>query len=386
MAEQIIQQNALPIDPELLMPSIGNSQIVMIGDNTHGTTEFYQFRAEMTKRLIIEKGFTIIGVEWDWVDINRINQYILGNSNDQRAWDAISAIDRFPEFMYENYPFEAFVEWLKQYNQTAKQKVMIFGLDIFGIITTLNYLSYNLPNQGDLIQTMVQTWSNFNPNEYGYGDAVANGSANSVENVAAQLQFTGDFFLDQCIALVKEGEEYYRKKSLNEPTGWNLRDTHMARIVRDLVQYYQAKMVCWLHNTHTGDVTYVKEFNDEGKFSAATLLRRLFGNQLYCIGLLAYTGTVTASDHWYGPTIKFNLNPSIEGSVGDLFHDAVGKNFMLILRGGSPMVLRLLSAPRYERFIGGAYNPNNELRDHYVHAQIYPQFDAVVFYEQTHAF
>lgn len=387
MAEslQIIQQNALPINPELLMNSIGNSQIVMIGDNTHGTTEFYRFRSDMTKRLIIEKGFTVIGIEWDWVDVNRINQYILGQSNDQRAWDAISAIERFPEFMYENHPFEEFIEWLKKYNDTTDRKVSIYGLDIFGIISTLNYLIYHLPGQSELLEKISATFANFNPNEYNYGNAVVNGSTPSLENNVAQLQFTGDFFLDQCIALIKEGEEYYRKKAQSEATGWNLRDTHMARIIRDLIQLHQAKIICWLHNTHSGDQRFVPEFNNEGKFSAATLLRHMFGSQVYSIGLLTHTGSVTASNHWYNSTMQFNLNPSIQGSFENLFHDAINGNFMLIFRNDNSQLLQLLSIPRYERFIGATYNPNNEVRDHYVHAQIYPQFDAVVFYNYSHS-
>src|ERR1700722_3768775 len=105
MAEQIIRQNALPINSELLLPSIADSSIVMVGDNTHGTTEFYQFRADITKHLIVEKGFTLIGIEWDWVDVGRINQYVQGKSNDKNAWMAISAIKRFPTFMYKNHPF-----------------------------------------------------------------------------------------------------------------------------------------------------------------------------------------------------------------------------------------------------------------------------------------
>jgi erythromycin esterase-like protein len=380
MAEQIIQQNALPIDPKVLLDSIGSSRVVMVGDNTHGTTEFYRFRSDITKSLIMEKGFTLIGIEWDWVDVNRINQYVLGISNDKRAWDALSAIERFPEFMYENHPFEEFVEWLKSYNRTTNQKVSIYGLDIFGIISTLRYLSYNLSNQNELLEKISSVFSNFNPNEYNYGY-----SSTSVENEVNKLQFTNDFFLDQCIALLKEGEEYYRKKAQNEAIGWNLRDTHMARVIMNLVNEYNAKMVCWLHNTHTGNADAVREFRDEGKISAATLLKRALGKQVYSIGLLTYTGTVTASDHWYGPTIKFKLNPSIKGSFGELFHNAVDGNFILILKDGDPRLLQLISIPEYERFIGGAYNPNNELRDHYVHAQLYPQFDAIVFYNYSNS-
>lgn len=385
MEEQIIRRNALPVDPELLLPSIGNSRIVMVGDNTHGTQNFYQFRAEMSKTLILEKGFTVIGIEWDFVDVGRVNQYILGNSTDN-MWDMQNFTTRFPEFMYENHPFRDFVEWLKQYNKTTQNKVTIYGLDIFGIVSTLNFLLYNLPNQRNLIQRILNVWQNFDPQEYNYGNAVANGSINSVQNEVSQLQFTGNFFIDQAIALVKEGEEYYRLKTTDETLGWNLRDQHMSRIVTDLLNYTRSKMICWLHNTHSGNANFVREFKDKNQTSAAALLKQKYGSQIYSIGLITNDGTVTASNKWYGPTIKFNLNPGIEDSYEDLFHDSNIGDFMLILRNGNPQLLQLLNQPRYERFIGGAYDPNNELESHYVHAQIYPQFDALVFYNISFSF
>lgn len=138
----------------------------------------------------------------------------MGNLKDNKPWDIHNLTNRFPEFMYENQVFEEFVEWLRRYNLTAQQKVRIYGLDIFGIISTLNFLLYNLPNQKDLIQRILNVWENFNPQEYNYGY-----SGQSVENEVKQLQFTGDFFLDQAIALVKEGEEYYRVKAQGENQG-----------------------------------------------------------------------------------------------------------------------------------------------------------------------
>lgn len=379
MAEQIIKRNALPINPDLLMNSIGNSRIVMIGDNTHGTSDFYYFRSEMSKKLITEKGFTVIGIEWDWVDVNKLNQYILGNTRGPLNINDLT--DRFPEFMYENHPFEEFIEWLKAYNQTTSNKVTIYGLDIFGITDTLKLLYNNLPNQRNLIQRIMNIWQNFNSNEYNYGN-----SGQSIENEVNQLQLTGNFFIDQTILQLQEAERYYRIKNQNESQGWNLRDQHMARVITDLLNYTGSKMICWLHNTHSGNASFVQEFKNIGETSAAAILKQSYGSQVYSIGLLTYSGTVTASDHWYGPTIKFNLNPGIEGSFEDLFHESIGGDFMLILRNSDPQLLQLLSIPEYERFIGGAYSPQNEIRDHYVHAQIYPQFDALVFFDQSQSF
>lgn len=379
MEEQIIRQNALSVKPELLLPSIADSRIVMIGDSTHGSREFYQFRAEMSKRLIIEKEFTVIGVEWDFIDVSRINQYILGVSSHQKAWDVLKTIHRFPTFMYKNHPFEEFIEWLKQYNQNTINKVTIYGLDIFGIVSTLKYLLYNLPNQQSLIQKISSVWSNFDSQEYNYGD-----SGQSVENEINQLQYTGNFFLDEAILQVKEAERYYRIKSENEELAWNLRDQHMARIVTDLVNVSGGKMICWLHNTHSG-INFITEFRDKGETTAATLLKQSFGSQVYLIGLLAYTGTVTASNRWYGLTMTFDLIPSIEGSYGDLFHQSVNEDFMLILRNANSQLLQILNKSHYERFIGGSYDPMNELASHYVHAQLYPQFDAIVFYNYSNA-
>lgn len=160
----------------------------------------------------------------------------------------------------------------------------------------------------------------------------------------------------------------------------------MSRIVTDLLTYTGSKMICWLHNTHSGNGEFVREFKDKGQTSAAALLKQKYGPQVYSIGLLTDEGTVMASNRWYGPTIKFNLNPGIEGSYEDLFHNSNIGDFMLILRNGNPQLLQLLYKPRYERFIGGAYDPNHELESHYVHAQIYPQFDAIVFFDYSQSF
>jgi erythromycin esterase-like protein len=122
-----------------------------------------------------------------------------------------------------------------------------------------------------------------------------------------------------------------------------------------------------------------------GEISASTLLKRTFGQQVYSIGLLTYAGTVTAAPEWYGRTTRFNLNPSIKGSFGYLFHESIDNDFMLILRNGDPQLQQLLNRPMFERFIGGVYDPKNEIESHYVHAELYPQFDAILFYNYTQA-
>lgn len=385
IAERIIQHNALPININFLLKSIGNIPLVSVGDDTHGTVEFYEFRAELTKRLILEKGFTLIGVEWDWIDINRINNYILGQSNDRTAQEAVSPINRFPEFMYDNHPFTNFVEWLRQHNNQSQQKVTIYGLDIFGLPNTARYLQYYLPEQRELLDPIVQTLAQFQINEYDYGYAVRSGKIPSLEKLVRQIQPVDNYFLNEAINLLRESENYYRRKVYSESDGWNLRDSHMARIIESLMNQYNAKMVCWLHNTHTGDAQAVNEFEQNGKISAMTLLRQRFGFNVFSIGLISYTGTVTASNRWYGPTLKFQLRPAVEGSISDLFHDAMGRNFMLIFREADGQLLNLLNQYHLQRFVGGAYNPESELQDHYVNARIYPQYDAIIFFDYTNA-
>lgn len=381
MAEVIIRKNALPIDFNLLSQSINDdSRVVMVGDNTHGTKEFYEFRADISKTLITQRGFTLIGVEWDWMDISRINQYILGKV-DGKAWDIIKDIQRFPEFMYENHPFESFVEWLKEYNQTTINKVQLFGLDIFGMVNNLRSLA-----EVTDVSSLLQRLAPYSEKEYDYGYDVLNGNISSLEADLQTLPLTGEFFLDQTIKSVREAEEYYRVKAGNETLGWNLRDMHMARTVIDLINYYSTKMVCWLHNTHSGNAKYVSEFSHVNKTSAAALLRNVLGERLYTIGLLTYSGTVTASNEWYGPTLKFNLNLALPGSLSDLLHKSVGSDFMLIFRNADPELLQIMSQLKLERFIGAAYNPKDEINDHYVHVNIYPQFDTIVFFDQSNAF
>lgn len=259
-----------------------------------------------------------------------------------------------------------------------------FWVGYLGIKRTIEFLHKYLGE--DKYTYLKEVFDRLGEDEYQYGTEVKLSRIPSLESLVKSLPLTGDFFVDEAIKQIKDSEQYYRIKALDEDAGWNVRDQHMARLITTIISRFQQKMICWLHNTHTGDMFYVKEFHDNKKYSAMTVLRKLYHDKVYSIGLVSYDGTVTASDHWYGKVRQFKLNPSIKDSVGDLFHNSLGKNFMLILRGNTNQnLLNLMHKYWYQRFIGGVYDPDNEIEGHYVHGQLYPEFDALIYFDRTTA-
>src|SRR3982750_102381 len=140
-----VNELALPLDGnqhdyDELLKLIHEARFCLLGEATHGTHEFYQRRAEITKRLIKENGFTAVAVEADWPDAFRINRYVRGLSDDRNADDALSGFKRFPTWMWRNTVVVDFVEWLRAYNESLPKngiKVGFYGLDLYSLYTSI---------------------------------------------------------------------------------------------------------------------------------------------------------------------------------------------------------------------------------------------------------
>src|SRR5256714_5857277 len=404
-----LEGNARDYDP--LLKLIGNSRFCLLGEATHGTHEFYRERAEITKRLIKEKGFTAIAVEADWPDAFRVNRYVRGLSDDRNADEALSGFRRFPTWMWRNIVVQDFVEWLRDYNSSlpvGATKVGFYGLDLYSLYTSiesvLGYLEKIDPAAAQRARYRYSCFEHFAEDTQAYGYAANFGVTESCERSVieqlvelrrraadyasrdgrvAQDEF---FFAEQNARLVLNAERYYRSMFRGRVESWNLRDRHMAETLEALVTHLNAqnqiaKVAVWEHNSHLGDArdTYMADY---GELNHGQIVPEIFGSEAVLVGFTTYTGTVTAASDWDGPAERKRVRPALEDSYEASFHDADIPNFLLPLRDSDSEPFR---DSRLERAIGVIYLPRTERQSHYFEARLSDQFDAVIHFDETTA-
>ncbi len=398
-------------DYDPLMDLIGDARFVLIGEASHGTHEFYEQRAEITKRLIQEKGFTAVAVEADWPDAYRINRYVRGMSDDPTPAEALGGFVRFPTWMWRNRDVVNFIDWLRQYNDAlpgTAPKVGFYGLDLYSMHTSieavLDYLDKVDPEAANRARHRYSCFEHFGEDTQAYGYAASYGLTEPCEDAAInqllELQrqtaeyakrdgrVTEDEFFcaEQNARLVKNAEEYYRSMFRRRVSSWNLRDRHMAETLKYLVDYLnrqgrRTKVVVWAHNSHLGDAR-ATEMGKAGELNVGQLVRERYGRDSVLIGFSTYTGTVTAASNWGGlPELK-RVRPGLPESYEALFHNTGLPGFLLNLREDG-QVIDALRKPHLERAIGVIYLPETERISHYFHAQLPDQFDAVIHFDET---
>ncbi len=400
-------------DYDRLLKFIGNARFVLLGEASHGTHEFYRERAQITKRLILEKGFNAIAVEADWPDAWRVSRYAQANSNDMDAAEALSGFRRFPAWMWRNADVLDFVGWLRAHNDSRPseaRKVGFYGLDLYSlhasIEAVLNYLDNVDPAGAERARLRYACFENFGQDPQAYGFGVGMGLSRSCESeVVAQLielqkraaeyaRRDGriaeeDFFYAQQNArLIKSAELYYRTMFRSDISSWNLRDDHMASTLDALVEHFalrdaETRIVVWAHNSHLGDAR-ATQMGQGGERNLGQLVRQRYGRDSVLIGFSTYAGTVTAASNWDGPAERKTVVPAMEGSFEAMFHDVGMPAFLLTLPRGA-QVTEVLRAPMLERAIGVVYRPEAELASHYFRAQLADQFDAILHFDETRA-
>ncbi|MFL6208732.1 MAG: erythromycin esterase family protein [Pyrinomonadaceae bacterium] len=400
-------------DYEPLLQLVGAARFCLLGEATHGTDEFYRERAEITKRLITEKGFTAVAVEADWPDAFRVNRYVRGLSADKNANEALGGFRRFPTWMWRNTVVLDFVEWLRAYNDALPanaQRVGFYGLDLYSLYTSieavLGYLQKVDPEAAKRARYRYACFEHFGENTQAYGYAASFGMAEPCEReVVTQLvelrrraadyasrdgRVARDefFFAEQNARLVKNAEEYYRTMFRGRVESWNLRDRHMAETLDALVahlnaQGQEARVAVWEHNSHLGDAraTYMADY---GELNVGQLVRERYGRESVLVGFTTHTGTVTAASDWDEPAERKRVRPALPGSYEALFHETELPKFLLTLRDGG-QVADALRGPRLERAIGVIYLPQTERQSHYFDARLSEQFDAVIHLDETRA-
>jgi len=405
-------------DYDDLLEFFGDAHVVLLGEASHGTHEFYRERAQITKRLIREKGFTAIAVEADWPDAYRVNRYVQGQNVDADAVEALGGFRRFPAWMWRNADVLDFIGWLRSHNDSlapGSAKTGFYGLDLYSLHTSieavLNYLDKVDPAGAQRARYRYACFEHFGEDPQAYGYAAGFGLSHSCESeVIGQLVdlqrraaeyarrdgrvAAEDFFYaEQNARLVKNAEQYYRTMFRGRVSSWNLRDQHMAETLGALLEHLAAqnraqpkhdtKVVVWAHNSHLGDAR-ATQMGQAGEWNLGQLVRQKHGQDCVSAGFSTYSGTVTAASNWGEPAERKRVRPAMPGSYEELFHDVAIPAFALTLPPDSH-VAGGLREPRLERAIGVIYRPESEVASHYFHARLSDQFDAIIHIDETQA-
>jgi erythromycin esterase-like protein/predicted phosphoribosyltransferase len=397
---------------DALITAIGSARIVLLGEASHGTHEFYRERAFITRRLIAEAGFSAVAVEADWPDAYRVNRYVRNASGDDRATDALEEFGRFPTWMWRNTDVVAFIEWLRAHNDTqpVDRRTGFYGIDLYSLRTSiqavLGYLSTVDPAAARVARARYACFDHFGDEPQSYGYAAESGWAASCERqVVTQLvemqrrraeyasrdgRVARDdfFYAEQNARLVRDAEQYYRTMFRGRNESWNLRDRHMADTLGELLQFLDqsrspSRVIVWAHNSHLGDAR-ATEMGSRGELNVGQLMRERFGADVVSVGFTTYSGTVTAASDWDEPAERKTVRPALDGSYERLFHETGIPRFLLPLRDDADLG-RALATPRLERAIGVIYWPDTERGSHYFHARLPGQFDFVLHFDQTTA-
>jgi erythromycin esterase-like protein len=388
-------------DYDALLDMIGDARFVLLGEASHGTHEFYAERAEITRRLIVEKGFDAVSAEADWPDALRVHRYVHGKSADASANEALAGFRRFPTWMWRNTVMLDFVAWLRGHNLSGARPAGFYGLDLYSLSSSieavLKYLERVDPAAAGRARYRYSCFEDFGEDAQAYGYAAGFDLDRSCESqVVAQLlelrrtaaaSDAGEehFYAEQNARLVKNAEEYYRTMFRGRVSSWNLRDSHMAETLEVLTRHLGArgrapKIVVWAHNSHLGDAR-ATQMGDEGEWNLGQLVREKSPGEAFLVGFTTYTGTVTAASSWDGEAEVKRVRPALEESYEALFHRAGVARFLLDLRDAPAEVAKA----RLERAIGVIYRPESERVSHYFRAELARQFDAVLHFDETTA-
>ncbi|MGE5184734.1 MAG: protein-L-isoaspartate(D-aspartate) O-methyltransferase [Acidobacteriota bacterium] len=399
-AEPIARIDDAAIDG--LLDRIGDAKVVLLGEATHGTSEFYRMRTRITQQLILRHGFTAVAVEADWPDASSIDRYIRNLAPRARPWVPFS---RFPEWMWRNREVEALVEWLRAYNVDAHVPVSFSGLDLYSLFTSasevVHYLDRVDPPAAKIARERYGRLTPWQSDPAAYGHAALVGRIEPYEKeivamlrdlLARRLDYAsqdGDEFFDaaQNAHVVANAERYYRVMYYGSVESWNLRDQHMFDTLRAILKHRgeDAKVVVWEHNSHLGDAA-ATEMAARGEHNVGQLCRRHFGGDVYSVGFGTDHGVVAAAHDWDGPMMRMRVRPARVDSYERLCHDSRVPAFTLALRDPVRGELRdELAEPRLERAIGVVYRPDTELQSHYFQAVLPEQFDEYVWFDETDA-
>lgn len=407
---ELIEQAALHIpniesvDLTSLMDRIGDARLVLLGEASHGTAEFYEMRARISKELIRQKGFRFIAVEADWPDAVQIDHFVRGTRLDPTEEATFS---RFPTWMWANRQVLDLAKWMRDYNQrfnSPDDMVGFYGLDLYSMYSSIDsvirYLEEIDEDTAAIARRRYGCLTPWQKDPATYGMIALTQKHRSCEHDVLDMLNTlmekrldyaardGRRFLDAIsnARLVRNAEQYYRIMYQGSVQSWNMRDQHMFDTLQHLLDFHgdDCKAIVWAHNSHLGNAA-ATEMGARGEINVGYLCRENFAEDAYLVGFGTHEGTVAAASDWGAPMEIKTVRPSHPQSYERLCHDAGIDAFLLPLRDVRQRHVQELARPRLERAIGVIYRPETELASHYFSASLPHQFDEYIWFDRTRA-
>jgi len=390
-------------DLDAMLADIEDRPVVMLGEASHGTHEYYTWRTAISKRLIQEKGFRFIAVEGDWPDCYKINRYVKGYKDAGNSIrEVLGTFDRWPTWMWANWEVAALAEWLREYNQhlPIEERVGFYGLDVYSLWDSMRemvaYLEKEDPETAQSVKKAFQCFQPFEDNEYAYA-RISLTEHSCRDKVLAMLKeirmkahhLDGEpeagFNTEQNALIAVNAERYYRSMMSFDNESWNVRDTHMMETLERLMQFHgeNAKGIVWEHNTHIGDAR-ATDMKRAGMINLGQLAREQYGiNKVYLVGFGSYEGTVIAGQEWGAPMEEMEVPKAKEGSIEHVLHRESTQNRYLLFN--TEIIRDQYETSIPHRAIGVVYNPERERFGNYVPSVMPKRYDAFIFLDKTQA-
>lgn len=395
-------QTSNDLDP--LMERIGDARLVLLGEASHGTHEYYTWRSAITRRLIREKNFDFIAVEGDWPDCYRINRYIKGlGDQDKKPVDVLKTFDRWPTWMWANWEITALVTWLKDHNAglPADRRVGFYGLDVYSLWESMealvDYLERHDPAAALTARDALSCFEPFSEDSHSlaraksyHPDLCKDEVIRLLKEVRSRVPFydhdpEAALNAEQNAVIAVNAEAYYRSMTGFDDQSWNVRDTHMVETLHRILKFHGSgsKAVIWEHNTHIGDARFT-DMRRAGLVNVGQLVREYYGeDEVVLVGFGSHRGSVVAGYGWGQPLRELPVPEARPGSVEDLLHRESEQDRLLIF--GPDKELGRFSARLPHRAIGVVYHPNNEKHGNYVPTVLNSRYDAFLFLDETSA-
>jgi erythromycin esterase len=394
-----------PTDLDPLIERIGDARYVLLGEATHGTSEFYEWRAALSRRLIEEHGFSFIAVEGDWPDCYRVNRYAKWYPDaGASARDVLHAFERWPTWMWANREVAELAEWLRDHNRRlpAERQAGFYGLDVYSLWESMHaVVSYLESIDPGLARSARASYRCFEPygedvQEYARATALVPTTCEreavqvltALRSKAAEYREDGRdafFNAEQNAFVARNAERYYRTMVRGGPTSWNVRDTHMVETLERLVAHHgpNAKAIVWEHNTHIGDARFT-DMARAGMFNVGQLVRQTHdGDDVVLVGFGTHRGTVIAGDEWGAPMRRMRVPPAREGSFEDALHRSHRGDLLLLFHDKDDGGIAGLDEPIGHRAIGVVYDPRNEAWGNYVPTIVPRRYDAFIHIDES---
>ncbi len=405
--EEWLQLRAHPLegidDLQPLLDEADGRELILLGESTHGTREYYDWRAQMTLALAKEQGIDFVGIEGDWHAARAADRYVMGGADAETAREVVEqAFERWPQWMWANEEFAAFLEELRLFNAENPQRpVRVYGIDMHAVFESLDRLlelvNEDHPDQAGQIGAHLGCLRRFSPHAGQYSNAIQQGATEGCEEeigaavASVRRLYDGDdvrhLSARKHARVVESGEAQYRKRVTGDDSDfWNVRAAHMFDAVQGMLASHgdDARGVVWAHNTHVGDAR-ATDMADRGRINIGQLSREALGHDaVFSLGFSTRTGDVIAGTQWGSPLRRAELPLPPEQSVEEMFsrHDAL--QFFVLFEEGDEEFEFFDHRPGH-RAVGVVYHPDREHLGNYVPTNPAARYDALIYLDETSA-